>query len=53
MLEKLSYAAFGFLAAVSFIVIGALTDGSADGHGKMGRLTGAVAPPDFQMERFG
>jgi len=53
MLAKLSYVAFGFVAAVSFIVIGALVDGSATGPGKTGRLTGAVAPAGVLAERFG
>ncbi len=53
MLEKLSYVAFGFLVAVSFMVIGSLVDGSPTSLAKTGRLTGTVAPPDFLMERFG
>jgi hypothetical protein len=53
MLEKLSYVAFGFLVAVSFMLIGSLVDSSPTGLAKTGRLTGTVAPPDFLMERFG
>ncbi len=53
MLEKLSYVAFGFLVAVSFMVIGSIADSPSTSLAKTGRLTGTVAPPDFLMERFG
>ncbi|WP_325465685.1 hypothetical protein [Pararhizobium sp.] len=53
MLAKLSYVAFGFLAAVGFIVIGALIDAPSTGPGKTGRLTGTVAPAGILAERFG
>lgn len=53
MLAKFSYLAFGFFIGAG-LLIGITSFTMHDGPlQKTGRLSGAIAPTDFQMDRFG
>lgn len=53
MLAKFSYIAFGFFIGAG-LLIGIASFSTHDAAlQKTGRLSGTIAPQDFQMDRFG
>lgn len=52
MLNRLSYAAFGFVLGIGCFLAVVSFNNDSDNLQKTGRLESAVAPANFVMERF-